>query len=404
MSASSAPAARFARFAAIVALSLLLAGTAASAGDWKSKWSGGHKIESEDGQFKLKFGGRLMADWTLADPDSEIEAAFGPVEDGSEFRRARLFFSGTIYGNVEFKVNYDFAGGDADFKDTWLAFKESPVGKIKIGHFKEAFGLEELTSSKYIAFAERSLSNVFAPSRNTGFEISDKKGDKLNWAIGAFRESDGFGDSEGDGKLNITGRIAGRPVYKDEGKQMIHLGLGYTRKDLGDDSFRIRQRPEAHQTPRFVDTSSFAADSLSIIGLEFAAVSGPFWTAAEYMMADADASALGDPSFGGFNIQAGYYFTGEHRRFKTSSGVWDRTKPKKNFGDGDGRGAWELAGRYSTLDLTDEAITGGEIDNFTVALNWYPNPATRMMLNFIQSDVKNVGDASFVVVRWQVDF
>ncbi len=64
-------------------------------------------------------------------------------------------------------AQYDFAGGDADFKDVYVGLKKLPgVGTLKVGHFKEAFGLEELTSSKYITFIERSLpTEAFAPSR-----------------------------------------------------------------------------------------------------------------------------------------------------------------------------------------------------------------------------------------------
>ena len=38
--------------------------------------------------------------------------------------------------------------------------------------------LEELTSSKYITFMERSLPNVFAQGRNTGFQIANAFADR----------------------------------------------------------------------------------------------------------------------------------------------------------------------------------------------------------------------------------
>ena len=90
--------------------------------------------------------------------------------------------------------------------------------------------------------------------------------------------------------------------------------------------------------------------------------------------------------------------------FKTSTAAWDRQKPKRDFVRGGGPGAWELALRYSSLDANDAVITGGELEGITLAVNWYPNPALRAMLNLVQSDLNGVGDTEFVMLRFQVDF
>ena len=385
------------RVTGILAALLVLA-PAAQADDWVSKWSNGHKIENKDKGHKLKFGGRLQADFQFADVDEEVATE----EDGFEFRRARLFMSGTVYGNVEFKVQYDFAGGDADFKDAWLALKQD-WGKIKIGHFKEHFSLEELTSSKYISFLERSLPvQAFAPSRNSGVAFEGKNGDKFNWGVGYYYDADGFGISTSEDATNFTGRIGFRPVYDDDGASMFHIGIGATVKDYAGTT-RVRVRPESHFTGRYVDTGTFAADGATNLNLELATVQGPFWAAAEYFTSDVDAPGSGDPTFGGFYVQAGYFFTGESRAFKTSSGAFNRIKPNANWGK-DGSGAWEIKGRYSTIDLNDAAIAGGEETNISVGLNWYANPVTRLMIDYINADVEDVGDANFILVRWQVDF
>jgi len=396
-------AARLLRFAAAALLLAALAPAASSADDggFTFKWSNGFKLESEDGDFALKFGGRIQADWTFVSAAAEL----GELEDGFEFRRARLFFEGTIYKRVEFKAQYDFAGGDADFKDVYVGIK-SRWGTVRFGHYKEYFSLEELTSSKYLAFLERSLPvQAFSPSRNSGAGVHGKRGDAFNWGFGVFYDADDFGFSQDEDRIDVTGRIAYRPLYEDGGKRLIHLGLSASEKDLEDGGrFRFRARPEAHLAPRFVSTGRFAADGATLLDLELAGVFGPFWFAAEHLTADVDAPAAGDPSFDGFYVQAGYYLTGEHRRYKTSSGAFDRQKPKRIFGKDGGKGAIEIAARYSTVDLTGGAIAGGEQDDLTLAINWYLNPATRLMVNFVNADVDGAGDADYVLVRWQVDF
>ena len=74
----------------------------------------------------------------------------------------------------------------------------------------------------------------------------------------------------------------------------------------------------------------------------------------------------------------------------------DRVKPFENFFrvrtcDGNvatGLGAWEVGYRYSTLDLNDFAagVRGGVVQDHTLGLNWYWNPYTRVMFNYVHSN------------------
>lgn len=399
-----------------VALLALCAGggPATADDDWTVKWSNGFKVESADKQFKLSFGGRVQADYTFASADRELEDAFGAdaFEDGFEFRRARLFVSGTIYERVAFKAQYDFGGGDASFKDVWIALVQD-WGQVRFGHFKEYFSLEEQTSSKYLALLERSLPvEAFSPSRNSGVGVHGG-GDRVNWGIGYFYDADDFGVSSSEDNTNLTARVAFRPLLEDEGRRLIHLGAAVSSKDTGS-TFRFRARPEAHFTTRLIDTGSFDADSALLLGAEIAGVFDRFWFAGEWIQNDVDAPAVGDPTFDGYYAQVGFFLTDDYRRYKAGDGAFDRQKPGSPWLSDGGGGAWEIVARVSSLDLTDEGIVGGEQDNFTVGVNWYPNPATRLMINYVNADVDfpveepagaiESASADFILVRWQVDF
>ena len=64
----------------------------------------------------------------------------------------------------------------------------------------------------------------------------------------------------------------------------------------------------------------------------------------------------------------------------------------------------KLAARYSQADLNDSGITGGELRNTTMGLNWYLNPNVRLMANWVHAYRKTVGDGDLFGMRFQVFF
>jgi len=369
-------------------------------------WKNGIRAETEDKAFQARIGGRIQTDFAFFTEDDDVKDAFGDLENGAEFRRARLFVRGVIYDRVAFKAQYDFAGGDADFKDVYIGLEEIPyAGNILVGHFKEPFTLEEFTSSKYITFLERGLPNAFAPSRNMGFMATNHLADeRLNWQLGVFRDSDGFGSSSGDGSFNVTGRVSGTPYFEENGRKLAHLGMAFRYGDPDDDEVRFRQRPEAHLAPRLVDTGDIASDGVGRLGLEAATVLGPLSFQGEYVHNWVDTDA-GEPEFHGHYVQASYFLTGEHRRYKSQRGVFDRVRVNRPFlfGDG-GPGAWEIAARYSSIDLQDGSVAGGALQDVTGGVNWHLNDNTRVMANYVWAKVRATGNAHAFQTRFQIDF
>jgi phosphate-selective porin OprO/OprP len=367
--------------------------------DWKAYWKNGTRIESSDGDYKIKLGGRVQTDFSFVDADSALADRFD-FESGSEFRRARLFVEGTIKERFEFKAQYEFATGEVQVKDVYLGLTKIPVlGGIRVGHFKEPFGLEQLTSAKYLPFLERAY--VGEPERNMGIMAHNAiKDERLTWALGTFQDTDDSGTSRGDG-WNTTARITGLPMYQDDGRRLFHVGLAGSHRSPVDDTYRIRERPGSHISPRLIDSGSVATTGVDLLGLELAYVHGPFWAQAEGTQISVDEPTSGDLSTS--YVQAGYFLTGENKAYKKSAAVFDRLKPKSDFLEG-GIGAWEIALRYATSDYTDGDLIGGEQDGITVGLNWYPHSAARVMLNYISTELKDVGTVDFVTLRFQVDF
>jgi phosphate-selective porin OprO/OprP len=227
--------------------------------------------------------------------------------------------------------------------------------------------------------------------------------ERATWAAGAFWDTNDFGDSAGSQGFNFAGRVTGLPVYADGGRRLVHLGAAYSVGNPdGDVSFS--QRPEAHLAPRFVDTDDFAANSVNRMGLEAAWVQGPFSLQGEYMQTWADGNGA-NPSFDGYYVLASYFLTGEHRPYKTARGAFDRVKVNRPFLFGArGPGAWELAARYSSLDLSDDDVRGGYLSDVTGGVNWHLDDNVRVTANYVFAHLHNVGDANIFETRFQVDF
>ena len=106
--------------------------------------------------------------------------------------------------------------------------------------------------------------------------------------------------------------------------------------------------------------------------------------------------------FNAFYISTGYFITGEHRNYKASDGAFSRTDPKRNFGEGPG--AFEVVARFSAIDLDDTDINGGTLSEITLGLNWYLNPSTRLMFNYLIADVKDKGKLTSFQTRFHIFF
>jgi phosphate-selective porin OprO/OprP len=393
--------------------------------DWQFKWDNGFKLDRNDGAFKLKFGGRLQSDWAVVDLNERLESAIGGEGHGTEFRRARRYFSGTLDDPVFIKAQYDFANtgdGDTELKDAYIGLKKlGPIDKVIVGHQKESFSLEALSSSKNIVFMERSLANAFSPGRNTGFAIHDTLADKrVLWQLGAFKYSNdsGFGFDD-DGNWNVTGRIVGVPLYEDGGAKVVHLGFAYSHQFRGGSDFmvRYRQKPESHLAPYMASTgSTISTNDVNLINPEVAVVFGPAAFQAEYIRSFAEGDdGMRDTTFWGTYAQLSYFLTGERRNYSLGKGSFGRVKPKANFNPAQGDwGGWELGVRYSYLDLNDEMVRGGKMWDITAGINWYLFPNTRISLNYVHSELENRrtspdpdnldGNADIVQARFQLDF
>jgi phosphate-selective porin OprO/OprP len=378
-------------------------------------WKDGLRFESADKRYKFKLGGRIHYDGQFFDPDDDtknaVETGTNRIEDGTEIRRARLELSGEVGDRVEWALGMDFGSGTTNFRNAYAGVRDLPFGSFRAGQFKEPYGLEQVSSSNNEMFTERSLMNALVPAFNAGVMLYDDfANERATWAVGAFRTGLDTGEvSKGDGEWAGTARVTGLPLYSEDGRDYVHVGLGYSRRSPTNDSQTISSKPEANLAPNYI-SATVPTETVDLLGLEAAWVRGPFSITGEYTQAslDGDAGTTIDPDFAGYYLQASYFLTGESRGYKKAQGIFDTLKPNENALGG-GLGAVEVAARISSLDLDDDGTDGGELDDLTFGVNWYLNPNTRLMVDYILADLDPAagapdGTTNILAFRWQFAF
>ena len=362
---------------------------------FKTEWDNGYKLTSSDDEHSIKFGGRIMYDYAIWNTGDVTYS-------GTEFRRVRLFNSGKVYGNINYKLQFDFAGEGVSFKDVYVELALPYVGNLKLGHFKEPFRLEALTSSKYITFMERGLPIAFSPERNVGFMLYDSfMDDKISIQVGLFREASSGDDKKIDDVNNISARLTFLPI--NDGDKLLHLGVGLSNRNNSDSTYSVSTRPENHLGTKLLDMDLDNVIGMNLIGAEMAFVIGSFSVQGEYIINAVE--ALEDYNFSAYYCQVSYFLTREKRKYKSSLSGFDRVKPNSNMKEGGGWGAFELAARYSSMNLSE--AHSGTLNDITLGLNWYLNPCTRVMFNYVMGTLDYDDTATIentLQCRMQIDF
>jgi phosphate-selective porin OprO/OprP len=415
----------------------------------------GAKGDSSSGKPTLKWTGRIHADyWAFPEHSAGISDFEHPpsvpaaaidgtdVEDRFAFRRLRIGVQGDVLDTMLYKLEFDVNNpGTPEYKDVYLGWKELPFNQtVLLGNQKRPLGLDHLNSSRYNVFMERPLvvEAFNEDARRVGLAAYGYTDDeKYHWRYGIYSlentSTDGrfIGDS-----LQMSGnfRLSSSPWYDDSsgGRGYFHWAVSgmYARPDglvnAGDTNSndgRFRTRPEARSDLRWLNTGRIAGiTDYEIVGFESIINVGAFQVVGEFQSNWSHRSAAADLNFYGGYVYASYFLTGEHQPYKRTTGCLDRVKPFENFflvdrccgGRGRGWGAWQLAARYSYLDLSDENVLGGIGENFTFGLNWFWTPYSKLQLNYIYGDItqhapvgppgSTAGNYHIIGTRFMVDF
>ncbi|NOX98525.1 MAG: hypothetical protein GXP30_02145 [Verrucomicrobia bacterium] len=340
---------------------------------WNSKW------------FSGTFFAAILLDRTRWQPDFATQSMLGDFDD-SDTGELRGFRFGAV-GALKFEQPWIYTifaatsafdrGFDAGVDDEIIMFDyrlDIPTPgntTLSIGKQKEPISMERIMSMVYEPMQERSaVSDGLMRSRNFGMVLSGNAFEQqTSWAVGAFNDwvitSVPFEDSASQG----VGRVTWIPWASGDESNLVHLGAAI-RYSNAREGVRFFTEPEIDNSPVFIDTGSLEADGALTWNLEASWRKGPFWLAAEYTQTDVSAVEYGDPSFNGYHVTASWLLSGEMREYQRRSGTF-AAAPIARPTDVGGWGTWEASARWSYLDLNDSGIDGGEMQVFSLGLNWW---------------------------------
>ena len=85
--------------------------------------------------------------------------------------------------------------------------------------------------------------------------------------------------------------------------------------------------------------------------------------------------------FSGFSVTGSWILSGEMRAYNRRSGTFGPGAVSRPVDLG-GSGTWEVALRYSNLDLNGGSVAGGGMEIYSLAVNWFASSLLRATLNY----------------------
>jgi phosphate-selective porin OprO and OprP len=390
-------------------------------------------IATTDGRLSFAIGGLMQFDMGGYFQNPNKNTQFPELNDGVNLRRGRLYFVGK-FDDFTVNVTPDF-GGSPDGSPTLYEANINYTGIKPVtataGYFHPFVSLEDATFPGDLLFLERpSIINI-ERSVAAGIQRASLGANAAteDYFASAYLTGPLFGAQNptllNGEQVGFIGRLAAR-AYHDEnwnfhagfsGQTVFHPNVnasgtpGVSRTTLTFGDF-----PELHiDFNELVDTGPLSARGASVYGGELGANWRNFLAQGEYYQIGVTQSKLpGVPAprlgFNGGYVEGSWVLTGEPHPYDAERAAWARPKVDHPFSVGDGGiGAWEIAARYSTVDLDSNVVAGvpqsvtggvygGQQQIAALALSWYPNDWLRFMLQFQYVDVNKLNSAGTIQI------
>ncbi len=374
-------------------------------------------FESDDSQFKWWLDARAYIDMAMYfddgplwyDDDGSFAEDRAELQDslagGIMVRRARLAIKSQLWGDWYSEIDMDFAEEAAALKDAYISYRGlfNGSGRVRVGNFRQPFGLEEVTTSRNLTFMERSQgTEPFVVGRRMGLEVTQWM-ETFRWSVSAYGGDVEDWYKESNENVSFAARVNYAPIKTDDSVLMIGAAGTMQKPVFVDYDIKVNTRPETNVSDtKFVKAKYKDVDKYNVFGGELAYVNKRLRVQGEYMMASYSflegADWDGDVSNSGGYVYASYFLTDDGYTYDHKDAEFARLVPNSKSG------AWEVAARYSFVSLNDEDVLEdgdpckyGESTSITLGVNYYPNANVKLMLNYgmVDNDEFATGGGDF---------
>ncbi len=375
-----------------------------------SSFKDGFKWKSNDGQHEIQLAGRVQLDYRSYDNQTPA--------DTFDIRRAFLGVKGKIYENWSFEVTSNLDGSDLEY--AYLDYKWSDAAQLRMGAFKYQFSFDQLTSSRFTDFVERSFVDSWVPGKDVGVMFyGEPRKNVVSYSLGVAN-GEGKNSNEvsavADDK-DIIGRAAVNfaPMANFE-NGVLHLGAGFATGTIAAGN-PGNQRTEARGLTFFRGVAPGGTEmDRERTNIEGVVAFGSFKVQGEYQTANFSGIGGYDRDIDTSYISANWLITGEKYIDNYTIDGMRSIKPNNTIENG-GRGAWEVGVRFSQFEADDQfaiaANSTNKADAVTIGVKWIPNNVTRFMLDYVTTDFdtpitagvsETVDSEKAVILRSQIYF
>lgn len=386
---------------------------------WRVTWENARpSLNSPSGLFKISLRSLIQYDYAVylqapqGDPDVDFRRAGSSpreglnatdLQSGTDLRRARIGAEGTIDEDWRFNLTAEFANTPNSVTrllQATLEYRGLEHFLFRSGVYAVPFGLEEAQGAAETVFLERSaLTNLVRDLTAGTARISahaqywDERWTGLAAITGAR-----LADGDQGSPIALLGRAVFRPVSNS--RLLIHLGVNASTqrspnsRPIGPDfvrqsGVRFRDRPELRvDDTRLIDTGDIPARAAATYGVEGALRWKRLTLQAEaarlHVDRLVDARTIADtrdPDFLTYYGQLSWNLWGPPRRYSSERAAFIAPGLAGEFSAIQaGKGTADITLRYSAANLNSRDILGGRQAITTVGLTWFPNNATRFIL------------------------
>ena len=367
--------------------------TPAPSRPWVAGYKNGFTLQSESGDYKLRFAGLVQADGRFAPGDDSALVA-----DSFLMRRVRPGLQGTVAQYFDFAIVPDFGLGTTVLQDAWMDVNFTPKLRVRAGKMKVPFGLERLQSGANLLFVERAFPTLLAPNRDVGVQVHGEL------AQGAFAyqvalmngvPDGGMVESDTNDSKDLAGRVFVQPWKTRYTNPLRGLGVGFAATHGEASQGSLASAKGVLQVNVFSWANGVTAtgdrDRLSPQAWFYL---GPVGFLGEYVQssqtvartdANTKATLTQDVTNSSWSVTGSVFLTGEDASYGS-------VKPKSFFVPSAGHwGAFQLVARVHQLDVDDAVFTGGfaeaskSISRATawgVGLNWIWNTNLKYVIDY----------------------